>query len=208
MPAAPVRSPLCDGRSHQTLARSTSHAAPARVGGSRRRLRLVLDRAGSAGLRQCCARRRRKCRQRTAQTSGSFFLRAFPTIPTPTCTTTTSLRRGGQIRRCRVRARAGKFDSQNYIEQNLASKLFYAQLPFANGGNSGQRTGGKLVLPPIVQNARRQGVCAHNPYVRSGFHTLLHPHAFQIGKFQFDAKLLEPPRRCLSDLSRDLANQK
>src|SRR5580693_9303095 len=51
LPAAPVRSPVCDGRSHQTLARSTSHAAPARVGGSRRRLRLVMDRAGSAGQR-------------------------------------------------------------------------------------------------------------------------------------------------------------
>jgi hypothetical protein len=136
------------------------------------------------------------------------FLARVPYYPNANLHHCHLLAEGGQIRTCRARARAGKFDSKNYIEQNLTSKLFYAQLPFANGGNSGQRTGGKLVLPPIVQNARRQGVCAHNPYVRSGFHTLLHPHAFQIGKFQFDAKLLEPPRRCLSDLSRDLANQK
>src|ERR1700722_1883173 len=138
----------------------------------------------------------------------SFFLRAFPTIPTPACATTTSLRRAGRFVGVGREHGAGRSDSQNYIERNLTSKLFYAQLPFANGGNSGQRTGGKLVLPPIVQNARRQGVCAHNPYVRRGIPTLLPPHAFQIGKFQFDANLLEPPRRCLSDLSRDLANQK
>jgi hypothetical protein len=34
------------------------------------------------------------------------------------------LPRAGRFGTCRARARAGKFDSNNYIEQNLTSELF------------------------------------------------------------------------------------